>query len=283
MLEPDAPHEHFMGSLVCMQDEHLPGKVPQYLVIDGQQRLITSAILLCALRDAAQTQGLEELAAEIQENYLVHRFKKGLEHYKVLPRLRDRQAVFDLVDGTSTPGSDDRVHQAYAYFGERLGEAAKKQGVERLEALFRIISGSLSLVMITLKDENPYAIFETLNSTGQPLDEADLIRNYVFLKVPIAEQDAFDDEYWRPFEDGLGAVGDGAAIPLKDFFRDFLMRGGKYVRQNGVYVAFQQYVEQGNIAPIDLVAKLGRGAEHYRWIQRLTGVPDKRLRRELAR
>lgn len=282
LLEPDAPAEHFMGSLVCMQGDHLPGKVAQYLVIDGQQRLITSAILLCALRDEARKQDLAKLADQINNNFLVHAYEDGLDHYKILPRLRDRQSIFDLVDASTSRG-DDRVYQAYTFFRERLVEAVAKHNPEHLRRLLGLISGSLSMVMITLKDENPYAIFETLNSTGQPLDEADLIRNYVFLRVPLDKQDAFDEGSWRPFEDGLAAADGVPAIPLKDFFRDFLMRGGKYVRQNGVYIAFQQFVEQEQLTPGQLTGILARAAENYRWIQRPSTAPDKGLRRELTR
>jgi len=66
--------------------------VPRYMVIDGQQRIVTLSILLSALRDAAESAGQSDLAAEIEDNFLLHRHKKKLERYKVVPRQRDRQS-----------------------------------------------------------------------------------------------------------------------------------------------------------------------------------------------
>src|SRR5437773_5208951 len=81
ILDPESvTKRHFLGSVVVVADDHTPGVTPSYQVIDGQQRLITLSLLLCAVRDAAKG---EEIAAEVQENYLVHKFKKGPERYKV--------------------------------------------------------------------------------------------------------------------------------------------------------------------------------------------------------
>ncbi len=150
LLEPDAPTEHFMGSLVCMQGDNAPGKVPQYLVIDGQQRLTTFVILLCALRDEATEQERDEVAGEIQDNYLTHKYKKGMAHYKVVPRLRDRQAVFDLVDRKPVD-KETRVGQAYDFFRKKLRSTVDINGAEHLDKLLIVTVSRLSLVMITLK------------------------------------------------------------------------------------------------------------------------------------
>ncbi len=141
----------------------------------------------------------------------------------------------------------------------------------------------LSLVMITLHDENPFTIFETLNSTGQRLEEADLIRNHVFLQVPIGEQDAFDDDRWRPFEDSLLASDLYDEIRPTEFYRDFLMRQGKYVRKNGVYLAMQEAMRKEGFTPHTLVAELNRYVRYYRWIRSPETMPDPTIATELYR
>src|SRR5207245_1924190 len=99
LLEPsEESRRHFLGSFVFVQDVHLPGVVPAYQVIDGQQRLMTLSIILCAIRDAASNIGWADLAGETEESFLIHKFKKGQERYKVYPRLRDRGGYLMIVD-----------------------------------------------------------------------------------------------------------------------------------------------------------------------------------------
>ena len=88
--EPEQLKRHFFGAVVCTQERHQPGVVPAYQVIDGQQRLTTLSLLLCAVRDSAASRKWGELSAEVEDSYLVHRHKKGSERYKVFPRQRDR-------------------------------------------------------------------------------------------------------------------------------------------------------------------------------------------------
>src|SRR5438105_286292 len=66
LFDPDQPsHTHFMGSLVFVPEPLYPDRVPAFQVIDGQQRMVTLSLLLCALRDVANTRGYESLAQEI--------------------------------------------------------------------------------------------------------------------------------------------------------------------------------------------------------------------------
>src|SRR5262249_47824121 len=112
---PEIQRRHFLGSIVCVPESPLPGVVPAYQVIDGQQRLTTLCILLCAMRDAAMRQGWTQLAAEIEEKFLIHKFHTGRQRYKVFPRLRDRKPFLALIDRQAeTSGS--LVLKGYDYF-----------------------------------------------------------------------------------------------------------------------------------------------------------------------
>lgn len=82
---------HFLGVIVCTSDEPEPGKLPNYQVIDGQQRLLTLSILLCAIRAVAKSHHLDNTAAEITETLLIHKFEAKGKHYRIYPRLHDRQ------------------------------------------------------------------------------------------------------------------------------------------------------------------------------------------------
>ncbi len=77
LRESDEPGvRHFMGSLVFVAEPPATHTIPSYQVIDGQQRLVTLSLLLCALRNIAEVHDLGHLAAEITQTFLVHTFKK---------------------------------------------------------------------------------------------------------------------------------------------------------------------------------------------------------------
>lgn len=95
--DPSLPY-HFIGSIVTMQTSSTPQSVPQYLLIDGQQRLTTIFILLTLIRDKARLLEAEELADSIHEQLLVNKFRKSIEHYRLLPTQADRNTFCQLID-----------------------------------------------------------------------------------------------------------------------------------------------------------------------------------------
>jgi hypothetical protein len=112
--------------------------------------------------------------------------------------------------------------------------------------------------VITITGENPYEIFESLNSTGLPLQESDLIRNYVFMQVPLTEQDTFNIEHWDSFETTFRQKTSGAAIDPTSFYRDYLMREGKYSKRGSTFVDFKAQNRLRALAPVEQVKELHR-------------------------
>jgi hypothetical protein len=191
----------------------------------------------------------------------VHRHRRTLDRYKVIPRQRDRQSYLDLLD--RKPSSEKtNISEAYAYFTGKLTEAGVESG--RVEEVFKTVSNGVMLVVITLDaGENPFAIFKSLNSTGQKLTEADLIRNQVFMQVDFVEQDSFEEGHWRPIEQAFEKTDSVSAIEITDFFRDYLMREGRYVREDGTFVAFEAEMAGRRLTPVDLCAELMTFSRHY--------------------
>ncbi len=261
--KPEEKSRHFMGSLVCVPERHQPGIVPAYQVIDGQQRLTTLSILLCAVRDEATRLGSDTLAAEVEQTYLIQPFKQGRERYKVFPRLRDRGSYLALVD-RNVAGASGRLSEAYCYLSQKLQAEQFSDAAERLRLLFTTLYTRVEFVLINLDGENPYKIFRSLNSLGVDLEQGDLIRNHVFMAIPIEEQDAFDDRQWLPLERHFETDNTPDGKLLAAFFRDFLMRGGTYVGPNAIYEAFETaYPLLPSFRPTELVADLECAARHY--------------------
>lgn len=258
----ESAKRHFLGAIVCVPEHHEPGKVAAYQVIDGQQRLSTLAILLCAIRDSVH----EQRAAEIQDTYLIHRYKRDREKYKLFPRLRDRSAYLALVDKTGLlPGG---ITQAYNFFLSVIAGLADDAGNPgSAEALLTAVVDRLDFVAITLDHENPYKIFKSLNSTGVDLGQEDLIRNEVFCALPIDEQDSFDDHHWRPLERHFETCGALDGNLFVGFFRHALMRHGTYVGENDTYDAFQKAHATGSLASKQVVVEYEKLARLYEIIE----------------
>ena len=185
--------------MVCTIERAIPGSPSVYLLIDGQQRLTTLTLLLAALRDVATQTGDLKLAAKIHEGYLVHRHEEGLQQYKILPRIGDREVLIGIVNkATKKDHEHSPVVTAYRFFSRLLNEfVADANDSAALAKMFAIVADQMALVVITIDGENPFEIFESLNSTGLPLEESDLIRNFLFMQVPLAKQEAFNSDCWR--------------------------------------------------------------------------------------
>jgi uncharacterized protein with ParB-like and HNH nuclease domain len=283
-LRENGSSAHFMGSIVTVPYKVELGTVPQYVVIDGQQRMITLVVLLAAIRDEAKGADADTLPEQVQKQYLIHEFASGDMKYKVFPRLLDRDAFFDVIEGKPADGDASGITDAYRFFRAQIAASGSSGKAKYLKELFAAVTQQLAFVSITLDaDQNPWAIFETLNARGVPLKQGDLIRNHMFMRVPLGEQDEFDEKHWRPFEQRFEAGPDGDAIPPEDFYRDFLMRRGTYVRPENTYLAFQRDPDVQAYSPVALTAFLTEYLDCYAWIHRPHTAPSSDLARELSR
>jgi len=218
---PDKSGNHFMGFLVFVPGLPQPGQHTQFHLIDGQQRLATSSILLAAIRNIARQVGQQELADEIHEDYLIHPRKKGEQRYRLLPKERDYDSYLALVTEHGKPTG--LMAGALSYFEGKLGSHSDG-APDRLRQVFDTVCQRFEFMCATLETENAYNIFKSLNSTGVPLGPADLIRNFVFMHVSPEDQDEFDRELWAPLENRF-ARPDGTLDEerFSRFFRDYLM------------------------------------------------------------
>ncbi|MEM7802448.1 MAG: DUF262 domain-containing protein, partial [Chloroflexota bacterium] len=252
--QPEDEQTHFMGALVFVPDFREAYSMPTFQVIDGQQRMITLSLLMCALRNTARANGFSGLAAEVTDTFLRHPYKSGEEVFRVYPRQRDREEYMAVVDHRSFKGPRDRVTNGLLYFVKRI-ESLNKNGKLTefdLRTFFNRVKNGLEFVYITLDEENPYRIFKSLNSTGMNLSEADLIRNFMLMSVGTdsAAQDAFDDAYWRPlekmFEDAHGNLD---SRELSIFFRDYLMASGRYIPLSSTFYYFERQYDKPGFDP----------------------------------
>ena len=222
IYDADEPRTHFVGSVVTQRMPGAAGGATKYAVIDGQQRLITLSILLCAIRDRARQESDKwgNLPDAIQKMYLINEFADvPAERNKIAPTKRDAAPFRDMIDGDA-PG-ENRVGAARRYFSRALRRRDANGGPLDLRKLVNCIASRLDMVSITLDgNDNPNRIFESLNYTGLTLDAADLIRNYLFMNIrDSTKQDAAYDKHWFPMEERLGQL-------QEPFFWRYLMMDG---------------------------------------------------------
>jgi uncharacterized protein with ParB-like and HNH nuclease domain/predicted transport protein len=255
---------HFVGSVVYIEKGlyQVSSQTP-LLVIDGQQRLTTVSLILEALaRRLGDDEPVEGFSAEkLRQYYLLNPLEKEERRFKLLLTQTDRESLTALVQQRDLPADHSlRIEEIFKFFADRVAELGD------LEALCLGLS-KLIIVDVSLNrdQDNPQLIFESMNSTGRELSQADLIRNYVLMGLEPAHQTRLYEEHWRPMELLFGQEAYGTHFD--NFMRHYLtLRTGSIPKLADVYTAFKSYARQPAVDSqgVDaLVAEIHRYAAHY--------------------
>ena len=235
-LADDQVFDHFVGSIVYIDTGiHRVTAPSSREVIDGQQRLATISLLILALIRAMEAAGADGATAgrKLMKDYLLEDEDApygSAARYKLLLTKSDRETFIRLIDGKERQASDSpRLIETYDLFVELVHRTTLPPH-SILEGL-----GKFVMVDIALErdHDNPQLIFESLNSTGMDLSQADLIRNYVLMGLPPNLQRELYYDSWYPLERSFPA----AQPELFDrFMRDYLtMRTGQIPKVDHVY------------------------------------------------
>jgi uncharacterized protein with ParB-like and HNH nuclease domain/predicted transport protein len=256
---------HFIGSVVYVERGlYTISSVPQVLVIDGQQRLTTLTLLLAALGKVIEERELsgETSRKKIENYYLFNSEEEDELHYKLLLTRGDKDTLTYILDkGDAPENASKHINDNWDYFLQQL----RRPEVDPL-LVFRGIS-KLIIVDIALDRnyDNPQLIFESLNSTGLELSQADLIRNYVLMGLDVGEQTKLYTQYWFPMEQRLSKA---EYVPMFDrFMRDYLTvksKSGAIPNIYDVYASFKTHRFQHEATTIaEIVSDIYRYARHF--------------------
>jgi hypothetical protein len=171
---------HFLGSIVVVPEgKHRLG-VNYFQVVDGQQRIATLLIWLSTIRDIAKEKGNDELARHLTDTFL---FAKEWEsdRQKQIPKLQlgklDDEAFQKVLEGNPEDGGH-LIFECYKFFKDKMQN----------ENLWQKLVNNISIVHINAFNHfNAFRLFETLNDRGLELSAADLIKNFVLMKVSSDE------------------------------------------------------------------------------------------------
>ena len=213
---------------------------------------------------------------------LEHQFKKGTDRYRIFPKLRDRDQYIACLGGE--PPVEGRLGSAMRYFAGRLTTIPGSGTEDGLRAFFALLTQRLEFIYAQLEGENPFNIFKSLNSTGVPLGQADLIRNFVFMQVPVEELDEFEENLWKPTEHRFeNAQGNIDELAFSSFFRDYLMRHGEYVPPGDTFESFQRHYAATDFDPKQVAVDLKKASEWYEILRGHRPDPNPEVESALAR
>ena len=253
---------HFLGSIVYMQ----PGvgnisTVPEFLVIDGQQRLTTLSLLLLALGKAIEERDseIDISPRQLSNYYLFNADEEDELRYKQLLTRHDKDTLIQLLERREPADASHRLVENYRFFEAKLKSAD-------LGVVFTGIQ-KLMVVDIVLdpNHDNPQLIFDSLNTAGQALSQTDRIRNYVLMGQDTAFQNRLYEEHWFPMEQRFDGASDRRQF---DWFIMYYLRlktGQVRLINGSIYETFKAHVA-GTEAPDALesiVAEIARYSQHY--------------------
>ena len=223
----DSGHQytHFIGSILSTASTE--NAADELVLIDGQQRITTLMLLIAAMHHAVR-EADPALATELLKVLV-----PAADPTRT--KLRPNQAWAEVFEDVvlerrlNDAVRDTRFDDNYAFFRSQVPAQEVPvvwRGLQRLEH-----------VSITLDaDANAQQIFESLNSTGEPLLDHELIHNYVLMGLSHSEQNEIEGAYWEPIEHNTGES-------IAEFWRHYLIlttgRELDVAGGRGVYDAFR--------------------------------------------
>ena len=276
----DAIMAHFVGSIVYIEKgPYQVSSQSALLVIDGQQRLTTVMLILEALaRRVGDGEPLDGFSAKkIRNYYLLNPLEEGERGFKLLLTQTDKQSLFALMQQKPQPTEPSlRITENFTFFEEWV----QAVGVD----LTPLCKGLAKLMIVDIAlnrdQDNPQLIFESMNSTGRELSQADLIRNFILMGLDTAQQTRLYEDHWRPMEVAFGQEAYGAHF--NGFMRHYLTlkTGGEIPNIRAVYEAFKRHARTRAMEAaggVDaLVADIHAYADYY-CAMALDKEPDKDL------
>jgi uncharacterized protein with ParB-like and HNH nuclease domain len=179
---------HFVGSVVYIEKGlYQVSATTPLLVIDGQQRLTTVSLLLEVLaRHLADSEPVEGFSAKkIRHYYLLNPLEEGDRGFKLILTQTDKDTLTALVQQKDLPAEHSlRLKQNFDFFDAQVAGLGSN-----LDGLCHGLSKLVIVVVALYRDQdNPQLIFESMNSTGRELSQADLIRNFILMGLEPKHQ-----------------------------------------------------------------------------------------------
>lgn len=237
---------HFMGSIVYIDQGPNPiMALSKLLVIDGQQRLTTVTLIIEALARHLGEEGqiFESSAKQMREYYLLNPLETGEKMFKLILTKTDKLSLLALLQQRLEPNHPSiHIYRNFKFFETQIAKISNE-----IESLYKGLA-KLYIVDIALnrQQDNPQLIFESMNSTGKELSQADLIRNFVLMGLSSRLQEQIYEGHWHPMEIAFGQEAYGKMFD--GFMRHYLtLKSGEIPKIRAVYEAFKRYTRKRSV------------------------------------
>ncbi len=250
---------HYIGNIVYYVGENDRAGFNEYILVDGQQRITSILLLLCAIRSKLSPDEVKRL----DKKFLINEDEKD-EKYRVKLKQTDNDLrVFEKIINNSSLSSEEKENKLfinYNYFIERLSDFDEEMAIKFYNAI-----ANLDIVDLNLKIEKDLEavqkIFEKINSTGKELSIADLIRNYLLISNNSDTQKRLYDNYWVKIED-LYQDKD----KISEFAKHYLItKRGIWAEEKKMYSTFKLYFDNSDIEKEDILNEILKYSKYFNW------------------
>ena len=257
---------HYLGNVVYYFGENNGAEFQELILVDGQQRISTIVLLLCAIRDCEKD---SDFKSKVTQRYL----KNDTNNEKFRIRLKqtsyDYQSFLSVIEKTPIKDDTNNIVRNYNCFLDLL----RKTDISLVD-IYNTIQ-KLEIVGVNLQIENDLetvqTIFEKINSTGKPLSPADLIRNYLLISKSPDEQQNLYNNYWVNIEKTVG--NESISILAKNYL---VLKTYDDVVNSEIYTVFKDYFSNTTISHETILQELELYSKYFNWIKNFNS-PNKEL------
>ena len=259
---------HYLGNVVYYEGRNSGASYNEYILVDGQQRITTILLLLCAIRDIIED---ESVVDSINKRYLKNDTGDNRFRVRLKQTSYDSQSFISVIDKVPNDNNDNNVIKNYKHFIKLI-----KESTVPMKELYNTIP-KLEVVDVNLKIDNDLnavqTVFEKINSTGKQLTAADLIRNYLLLSNNSEEQENLYQNYWLKIEQTVKNDN------ISTFARDYLiMNIFEDVADSNIYKTFKNHFNGTNATHVSILNDMYMLSKYYSWLKFET-CPNKKINR----
>lgn len=251
--------KHFLGTIVFMAAKSGGFALQEYIIIDGQQRLTTLMLILKALSVVAESVG-DDCYHEIEEQYLHNKYCDEEFKVKLKPIKSDNnQFLLLLEDKIDEMDEDTHIYHNFMLCKERFERWAER-GINPSQVLDALTKLEIVEIVLTKGEDDPQVIFESINSTGLELSNADLIRNYLLMNAD--DQEKLYENYWLYIEKTLRNKMDYSNLDA--FFMQYIVyKTSKPVNSRQLYNSFVKLFKDSGYSQESILKELRYYAEIF--------------------
>lgn len=239
--------EYYIGNVILKNQTR--GMITERLVIDGQQRITTAILILCAIRDIFRKEHLSDDGERMAHSIHKYLYSQDGDEIKLkLNNMENQAALTALLAGQSikqfSPHRLTRYVANYYHIYDRL----RAMSIEQLESFIALMRRVKVVIIFLDEDQDENSVFESINSLGKPLAGSDLIKNFLFTFKNYNCSHKQEVELTRLYTEGFESLfkeEKNIEQELESFFRTYIaVKTGRLEKKDPkvIYYAFKTYV-----------------------------------------